>query len=94
MTPLTSPSDLPEGDGELVYPGEVYGSEVPCASIRLERWRDGAEDYELLTMYANRFGRESTEAVLAKVYTGPTEFTKDANAVSRFKAELLAGMQK
>ena len=92
MTPLTSPSNLPEGDGELVYPGEVYGSEVPCASIRLERWRDGAEDYELLTMHTKKFGREATEAVLAKVYTSPTEFTKDVDAVSQFKTELAAGM--
>lgn len=28
-------------------------------------------------MYTKKFGREATEAVLAKVYTGPTEFTKD-----------------
>lgn len=35
---------------------------------------------------------EATEAVLAKVYTSQTEFTKDVDAVSQFKTELAAGM--
>lgn len=43
-------------------------------------------------MYTKKFGREATEAVLAKVYTGPTEFTKDVDAVSQLKTELVAGM--
>lgn len=43
-------------------------------------------------MYTKKFGREATEAVLAKVYISPTEFTKDVDAVSQFKAELTAGM--
>ncbi len=33
-------------------------------------------------MHTKKFGREATEAVLAKVYTSPTEFTKDVDAVS------------
>lgn len=43
-------------------------------------------------MHTKKSGRETTEAVLAKVYTSPTEFTKDVDAVSQFKAELTAGM--
>ena len=43
-------------------------------------------------MHTKKFGREATEAVLAKVYTSPTEFTKNVDAVSRIKAELVAGM--
>lgn len=43
-------------------------------------------------MYTKKNRPEATEAVLAKVYTGPTEFTKDVDAVSQFKAELAAGM--
>lgn len=43
-------------------------------------------------MHTKKIGREATEAVLAKVYTSPTEFTKDVDAVSQFKAELSAGM--
>lgn len=43
-------------------------------------------------MHTKKLGREATEAVLAKVYTGPAEFTKDVDAVSQFKTELAAGM--
>ena len=43
-------------------------------------------------IYTKKCGREATEAVLAQVYTGPTEFTKDVDAVSQLKAELAAGM--
>ena len=94
MSPLKSPSDLPEGDGELVYPGEVYGADVPCASIRLERWRDGAEDYELLTLYAEKFGREAAESVLAEVYTSPSEFSKDVKVIDKFKTALISGLTR
>lgn len=45
-------------------------------------------------MHTKKFGRDATEAVLAKVYTSPTEFTKDVHAVSQFKTELAAGMLK
>lgn len=43
-------------------------------------------------MHTKKIGLEATEAVLAKVYTSPTEFTKDVDAVSQFKAELTAEM--
>lgn len=43
-------------------------------------------------MHTKTFGRKATEAVLAKVYSGPTEFTKNVDAVSQFKTELAAGM--
>ena len=43
-------------------------------------------------MHTKKFGREATEAVLAKVYTSPTEFTRNVDAVSQFKAELAAEM--
>ncbi len=43
-------------------------------------------------MHTKKFGRKATEVVLAKVYTSPTEFTKDVDAVSHFKTELAAGM--
>lgn len=38
----------PAGDGCLVYPGAKYGHYGPLPSMRLERMRDGMEEYELL----------------------------------------------
>ncbi len=36
------------GDGKLFYPGEKYGIDGPCPSIRAMIWRDGVDDYALL----------------------------------------------
>ena len=43
-------------------------------------------------MHTKKFGRKATKNMLANVYTSPTEFTKDVDAVSQFKAELTAEM--
>lgn len=43
-------------------------------------------------MHTKKFGREATEAMLAKVYTDTTEFTRNVDAVSQFKTKLAAGM--
>lgn len=94
MSPLKSRSGLPEGDGILVYPGEPFGSEVPCVSIRLERWRDGAEDYELLTMYEKKHGRNATETLLANVYTSPVKYTDNVKYADALKKNLVEGIIK
>lgn len=49
--PLRPRPELPEGDGILIYPGESFGTNKICTSVRLERWRDGAEDYDMLVLY-------------------------------------------
>jgi hypothetical protein len=38
----------PNGDGFLIYPGELLGHEGPISTIRLENAREGVEDYEYL----------------------------------------------
>jgi Glycoside hydrolase 123, catalytic domain len=81
--------ELPAGDGILAYPGELFDLPgQPIASVRLERWRDGMEDLELLTLHADRFGRDSTIAVLNQVYQGPSKYTDDAVAVEVFREQL------
>lgn len=94
MNPLKSRSDLPEGDGILVYPGEPFGCDRPCVSLRLERWRDGAEDYEFLTLYEKKFGRSATEAVLANVYTSPAKYTDNVKYADALKNKLINGLAK
>ena len=53
------------GDGWLLYPGSYYNSEYPFASLRLCAYRDGADDYNMLTVYkrklqslADKYGME------------------------------------
>ena len=43
----------PNGDGFLIYPGKPIGSPGLTGSIRLKQVREGAEDYEYLSMLGN-----------------------------------------
>lgn len=53
--PMHFPGD--NGDGYLVYPGDVYGIDGPVGSIRLESIRDGLEEYEMLADLENAMRR-------------------------------------
>lgn len=89
MIPLTPRPDLPEGDGILVYPGETFKCDKPCVSIRLERWRDGAEDYDMLEMMAKKAGRTVVEDLLNNVYKNPKQFTDKVSYMEAFKRKLV-----
>lgn len=66
VDPYTSPTrnaDCP-GDGFLVYPGGKYGSTSPFPSNRLLVFRDGMDDYDLLSVYERELKKaESTYGV-------------------------------
>ncbi len=92
VDPLVMNPHLKPGDGSLVYPGSAFGVEQPALSVRLECFRDGAEDYELLLMYEKKYGREATLELLQKVYHGPRKQTSDAQQVENFRLMLLNGL--
>ncbi len=79
--------DIPPGDGLLVYPGELFGAKGPAASVRLERWRDGFEDYERLVLVEKKAGREAALALLAPIYQGPERYTKSHNVIDAFRQQ-------
>ncbi len=85
---------LPVGDGVLVYPGDMFGVEGVVASVRLERWRDGAEDYEYLKAYQDKLGREAAIAVLEQIYKGPVQYTSDVNSIERMREQILTAISK
>ncbi|MFI4910200.1 MAG: DUF4091 domain-containing protein [Sedimentisphaeraceae bacterium JB056] len=85
---------LPDGDGLLVYPGEFYGTKGPLASVRLERWLDGVEDYEYLRALEIFKGRDAAEKVLEQIYKGPVDYTADFTQVEKFKTEIYQLLQK
>lgn len=89
FSPLTQQYSLPPGDGILVYPGDPVKSPVSCVSIRLERWRDGAEDYELLRMIEQKSGREQALSLLNTVYQSPLLYTAHPEDVIEFKKAML-----
>ena len=49
---------MPHGDGILIYPGDILGCKGPIASARLERWRDGAEEMELLRLVEENYSKK------------------------------------
>ncbi len=87
--PLKPRPELPEGDGVLIYPGESFGSDKICTSIRLERWRDGAEDYDMLVMYEKKSGRDAALSLLYNVYKGPANYTDQSKYALALRKNLI-----
>jgi Domain of unknown function (DUF4091)/Putative Ig domain len=67
------------GDGTLFYPGTEAAigghREIPVESIRLKRYRDGEEDYELLHYLATELGKERQVREIAGGPYAPTAET-------------------
>jgi len=76
------------GDGSLIYPGEKYGINGPCGSIRLEACRDGVEDFELITMFANTLGKDKAMEFVNKVTTSVTEYSRDSENFNSVRIEM------
>lgn len=49
------------GDGYLLYPGALYGSDQPFPSLRITARRDGIEDYTYFEMLGEEYSRLSEE---------------------------------
>ena len=64
------------GDGSLFYPGKNVGVQGPVASLRLECIRSGFEDFDLLTMAEELFGREWVMEQVEKVSESLTVHTR------------------
>ena len=71
-------------DGVLLYPG----AEHVLPSIRLANVRDGEEDYEYLTMAEAAVGRENVAAMVRRLVSSPTRFTRDADALAALREQL------
>jgi hypothetical protein len=54
------------GDGSLLYNGNKVGVDGACGSIRLEAFRDGIEDYDLIMMAQDILGEKWISARVAR----------------------------
>ena len=63
------------GDGNVFYPGAKYGIDGPCPSLRAIAWRDGVDDYSLMSIVTEKGGSASN---LNKLYGMVTETYKDS----------------
>jgi len=85
-------SKLPPGGGVLLYPGKPFAVNGPLASARLERYRDGFEDYEYLKAYEQKYGRDKAEKMLECIYQGPTSYTDSPEKIETMRRMILEKM--
>jgi len=84
---------LPAGDAWIVYPGK----EGPLDSIRFEAMRDGINDYELLSRFAEK-DRDAAATLAARHVLDFDKYQTDVAAFRATRRELLekltAGVEK
>ncbi len=78
---------LPPGDAWIVYPGDRQLLD----SVRHETMRDGIEDYELLTLLAQRDPDKAAQ-LAQKVVATFTDYVRDATAFRAVRRELLEAL--
>lgn len=88
--PISFRQGLPPGDGVLLYPGEPFGVKGPLASVRLERWRDGMEDYEYLKAVESKYSRQKALQLCSIFYKDPEHFSHDPNKIEEFRNAALS----
>ena len=76
------------GDGILMYPGDKYGIDGPCGSVRLEACRDGVEDYELISMLEKALGKEAAMEFVNKVTTAVNKSNLDPMNFNSVRIEI------
>lgn len=90
---ISARSDIPKGDAILVIPGKYYSSSADfVVSMRLEKWRDSAIDYELLKMYEERYGRQEALQLLSEVYSHSLKYTSSGAEIQAFRKRLLESL--
>ena len=75
-------------EGSLLYPGVDAGVQGLVASIRLKEIREGLEDYEYLTILAQRRGRAAAEDVVNKIARSWHDWDTDARHLPHARAEI------
>jgi len=77
------------GDGSLFCCGP---DGIPCATIRIENFRDGIEDYEYARLYERATGR--TCEVPPEVCRDIAQFTDDPEVIERWRASMAEAIEK
>ena len=86
--PANSPSGICWGDGQLMYNGNKYGLDIPVASIRMYIFRDGVEDYQMLTMLEEKLGTKKTNELIGKITSGVLTYTNSENEFATWRVRL------
>lgn len=75
LTPLIGATS--HGDGVLIYSGAAIGSYEPISSFRFENIRLGIQDYQLLSMLAEKEGQEKADEMVEMVTVDVVTYTND-----------------
>jgi hypothetical protein len=75
-------------EGSLLYPGVDAGVQGFVTSIRLKEIREGLEDYEYLTILAQRRSRMVAEDVVKKIARSWHDWDTDARHLLHARAEI------
>ncbi len=75
-------------EGSLLYPGADVGVQGFITSIRLKQIREGLEDYEYLTILAQRRSKAVAESVVKKIARSWHDWDTDAHHLLRARTEI------
>lgn len=76
------------GNGVLVYPGVVVGTDDPIGSLRLECVRDGLDDYDYLSMLDELYGEGTSDLVIKQITTSLGEYKADEDLFTTLRIAL------
>ncbi len=87
-TSMTWDSYSSAGDGCLIYPGGYIGLDEPVGSFRLKQACDGLEDYDLLTLAAQKFGEDYVNEQIAKISTSGVKYNLKYEKLESVRREI------
>ena len=73
------------GDGSMFYPGDRVGIDGPVGSLRFELLRSGIEDFYLLQMAEEAFGRKYVERLVKSVSPNVRDYCDDHDELDRVR---------
>lgn len=82
------------GDGSFMYPGNKFGFDDPCSSLRLEAVRDGLEDNTLLRMAKKHLSSSWLDKEIDKVTKSPTISTTDSGVFDTVRINIGNALEK
>jgi len=84
------------GEGMLLYPGQEAGIRGPAPSIRLKLIREAMEDFEYMTLAAEKAGKQQVDAIVDGLARSFTDWERDPGAYMAAReqlADLIANAQ-
>ena len=86
--PTSQPAKPFSVSESVLYNGNKVGIDGPVASLRLDIIRDDIEDFELLTMAAEKLGREWVDSKIKELTSDVVTHTSDAELFCKIRAEI------